>query len=60
MKKTLSLYDQVNEAKKEVDSWPDSIKSATVVCLSDFFPAKQEDEVQSTNKKSKLVDSFKS
>lgn len=37
MKKTLSLVDQVKEAIKEVESWPDSVKSVTDLRHSDFF-----------------------
>lgn len=31
MKKSISLYEQVKAAKTEVDSWPESVKSATSV-----------------------------
>jgi hypothetical protein len=38
MKKALSLYEQVQAAKQNVNTWPESVKSATNVRYSDFFP----------------------
>lgn len=37
MKKTLSLAEQVRAAREEVESWPESVRSATELRHSDFF-----------------------
>jgi len=44
MKKTLSLAEQVKAARAEVESWPESVRSATELRHSDFFHC-TEDEV---------------
>lgn len=42
MKKNLSWTEQVQAAKKEVESWPESVKSATDFRYSDFFHSADE------------------
>lgn len=42
MKKPLSLAEQVKAARKEVESWPESVKSATEFRYSDFFASTRE------------------
>lgn len=37
MKKTMSLVEQVQAARMVVESWPESVRSATDLRHSDFF-----------------------
>ncbi len=37
MKKNLSLHEQVKAAQREVEKWPDLVKSATDIHYSEFF-----------------------
>lgn len=43
MKKTLSLAEQVKAARAEVESWPESVRSATEFRHSDFFHCAQDE-----------------
>lgn len=43
MKKTLSLVEQVKAARAEVESWPESVRSATELRHSDFFHCAQDE-----------------
>jgi hypothetical protein len=54
MKKSLSLYDQVQAAKQNVESWPNSVRLATDVRYSDIFPG-----AKTTNKPSRIEEKQK-
>ena len=50
MKKTMSLIEQVHAARVAVNSWPESVKSATDIRHSDFFHEEDESDCSSTKR----------